>query len=56
MDGKLEKWAKYKGMRPLFRNEKGRFRNITKSSLEIIRICFGEEYSWQVAFRKKKEQ
>jgi hypothetical protein len=36
MAEKLEKWARSKGMRPLFRNKKGRFRNVTTSSWKSL--------------------
>ena len=36
MAEELGKWARRKGMRPLFRNKKGRFRKITKSSWKSL--------------------
>lgn len=56
MAGKLEKWAKYKGMRPLFRNKKGRFRKITKSSWKSLGYVLARSIAGKSPSEKRKNQ
>ena len=56
MARKLEKWAKYKGMRPLFRNEKGRFRNITKSSWKSLGYVLARSIAGKSPSEKRKNR